>query len=245
MLQSSHSDGAQRWSIIPVPRSPPLPHGACTTHSPCAPYTPADHVTQLPRDFIHQSLTAKWEVKIKNHPSTLTAFHIVPQGFSWGIPGSPAGVTDLNSFPQAQPAQMLAWDRTFLPPHLIPQWAMGLPSIPGFWKDAWMPPSFWMLLIQKSSDYRRAEGTSFWGTWAKPGEGSTSGSKAHLQQDVFATQQKPVTIADIQDRSFSFCSQRPWANVDPYNRHPKNGNPMLPVGLPRQCNIGTVALRPP
>lgn len=121
MLQSSHKDRIQNWSIIPVPCSPSLPQGACTSYSRYAPCAPADHVTLLPPAFIHWGLIAKWEVKLKSQPSRLIAFHTVPQGFYWAIPGSPAWVTDLNPFLQAQPAQMLASGRTFLPPHLISQ----------------------------------------------------------------------------------------------------------------------------
>lgn len=96
MLQSSHSDGAQSCSIIPVPHSPPLPHGACATHSPCAPCTPADHVTTAASCLYPSGSNSKTGGKIKNQPSRLTAFHIVPQGLFWGIPASPAGVSDLN-----------------------------------------------------------------------------------------------------------------------------------------------------
>lgn len=116
----------------------------------CAPHASADHVTQLPHAVICQGLIAKREVKIKNQLSRLTAFPYCPPRVS---PGSPAGVTYLSPFLQAQPAQMLVWSRTFLPPYPFPQWAMCFPRSLTFAMTARCP------LLFGCSRFRRAQTT--------------------------------------------------------------------------------------
>ena len=50
-------------------------------------------------------------------------------------------------------------------------------------------------------------------------------NKTHLQPT------KASYHCRIEDRWFSFFSQRPWASVDPHNQHLKNNNPVLLCSL--------------
>jgi len=79
--------------------APHLSHTLPMPHTPPVHVHPLTEATQLPRAFTHWGLIAKWEVNIKNQLSKLTTFYTVPEGFSWGIPGSPAGVMGLNPWP--------------------------------------------------------------------------------------------------------------------------------------------------
>lgn len=87
----------------------------------------------------------------------LTAFPAVLYGFSWGIPDSPAGVhcPDLIPAGLACPNAGLGQDLSASPSHHETCASLHPWPLPG----GLGAPLFWMLQIQKSSDYMRAEGT--------------------------------------------------------------------------------------